>query len=134
MDNATLSQNAMDIGSTGLKMASSLLVVLALLLLGFYLLRRFSPRLGFSRPSSVLHLVSRLGIGPRKEILVVRFLNKLLIIGVTETQMTLLGEELADHVQDPDFASVLEKHQKEGLASLGRNSAGPGLAGHKSGR
>ncbi len=91
-------------------MIGGLCLVLALLLIGFWLLRRYGPKGGFGA-SKWLKYEGSLAIGPRKSVVVVRFLNKVLVLGVTEHQINLLTETEAGHDDpaDKDFAKVLDK-------------------------
>jgi flagellar protein FliO/FliZ len=57
---------------------------------------------GFSRDD--LRLEAQLPIGPRKGLMVVRFLNKRLLLGVTDQQITLLTEQDLDHEHGSDDA------------------------------
>lgn len=71
-------------------------LVLGALWAVLWLLRRSGRFAGMSRAGSLprdgLYLERQLGIGPRKGLVVVRFLNKRLLLGVTEHQITLLTE------------------------------------------
>ncbi|WMW64505.1 flagellar biosynthetic protein FliO [Nitratidesulfovibrio liaohensis] len=58
---------------------------------------------GFSRDD--LRLEAQLPIGPRKGLMVVRFLNKRLLLGVTDQQITLLTEQDLDHEHGSDDAT-----------------------------
>ncbi|MBQ9406462.1 MAG: flagellar biosynthetic protein FliO [Desulfovibrio sp.] len=90
-----------------------LFVLVALFCLCLWLVRRFGhfrflPRPG-SLPRDALLLEAQLPLGPRKGLMVVRFLNKRLLLGITEQRITLLSEEQAK--DDPDsahFEDVLE--------------------------
>lgn len=69
-------------------------LVLALLWAVLWALRRFGrlasmPR-GMGRDA--LYMERQLQLGPRKHLVVVRFLNKRLLLGVTDHQITLLSE------------------------------------------
>lgn len=57
---------------------------------------------GFSRDD--LRLEAQLPVGPRKGLMVVRFLNKRLLLGVTDQQITLLTEQDLDHEHGSDDA------------------------------
>jgi len=58
---------------------------------------------GFSRDD--LRMEAQLPIGPRKGLMVVRFLNKRLLLGVTDQQITLLTEQDLDHEHGSDDAT-----------------------------
>ncbi len=80
-----------------------LCILLAALWLLVWLVRRygkfnFLPRPG-GLPRDALIMEAQLPLGPRKGLMVVRFLNKRLLLGVTEHQITLLSEEKAANVQ-----------------------------------
>ena len=76
-------------------------LVLGLLWAALWLLRRSGRFAGMPRadglPRDSLYLERQLSLGPRKGLMVVRFLNKRLLLGVTEHQISLLTEtELHD--------------------------------------
>jgi Flagellar biogenesis protein len=53
---------------------------------------------------------AQLPLGPRKGLMVVRFLNKRLLLGVTEQQISLLTEEEAsDGSQDSKFQDIMRE-------------------------
>ncbi|MBO4300621.1 MAG: flagellar biosynthetic protein FliO, partial [Desulfovibrio sp.] len=84
-----------------------LFVLVALFCLALWLARRFGrfrflPRPG-SLPRDALLMEAQLPLGPRKGLMVVRFLNKRLLLGVTEQHISLLSEEQAEN--DPDSAN-----------------------------
>ena len=104
----------MDLGySVVFQMAGALFLVLALLLLASYFLRRYGPRLGVGgNRRSGLELMGQLPLGPRRGVAVVRFLDRVLVLGVTEHQVNLLTEliEEKEPVSGKDeFADVLDK-------------------------
>ncbi|MCL1940239.1 MAG: flagellar biosynthetic protein FliO [Desulfovibrionaceae bacterium] len=73
------------------------LAILCFLLFGFFsllwLLKRFSRgglRFGAAGPD--LRIESRLALGPKKWVMAVRYLDKRLLLGVTEQNITLLAE------------------------------------------
>lgn len=107
MANATLTAPQMSLGLVGLKMAGALFFLLALILLGFYLLKKFGYKNPWlSKGNKELEVLSQLNLGPKKSLVMVRFLNKRLLLGVSETQINLLSEEKADREQD--FQDMLE--------------------------
>ncbi len=82
-------------------------LVLALLCAALYFLKRFGSRAGFSVfGRSDLKVEGQLPLGARKNVVVVRTLNKRLVLGVTDTHITLLSE--LDHDTD-SFEDKLDK-------------------------
>lgn len=104
-----------------------LLLLLALIWILLWLLKRygrfnFLPRPG-SMPRNALYMEAQLPLGPRKGLMVVRFLNKRLLIGVTDHQISLLAEEKTEHeARDPGFAKIMEDIDS-GAASGSSHSA-----------
>lgn len=90
-------------------------LLLGLIALALYLLKRFGPRSGmglFKRGE--LQLEGQLAIGPKKSVVVVRFLNKRLVLGVTEAQINLLTEVDDEHASSQDFNQTMERAQRLG--------------------
>lgn len=90
----------------------AIFLLLALLVFGFYILKRVGIKAGvgiFNKGD--LKLEGQLALGPRRSIAVVRFLNKRLVLGVTETNINLLSEtELEnDAEQTASFAESLKQ-------------------------
>jgi flagellar protein FliO/FliZ len=98
-----------------LQMLGTVFLLLAILFLAFYLLKKFGPRAGlsvFNRGD--LKMEAQLPLGPKRSVVVVRFLNKRLVVGVTETQINLLTTmEVDQHVQNKDFSRELSTVQKD---------------------
>ncbi len=69
-----------------------------------FALKRFTPSGLSNLKQNKLKVLGSLSLGPKKSIVVVRFLNSLLIIGVTESNISLLKEVDLNHAQD--FESV----------------------------
>ena len=90
-----------------------LFLLVAILWLVVWLVRRFGkfnflPRPG-ALPKGALVMEAQLPLGPRKGLMVVRFLNRRLLLGVTDQHITLLTEEQAQHEpQDKNFQQVME--------------------------
>lgn len=90
-----------------------LFLLVAMLWLVVWLVRRFGkfnflPRPG-ALPKGALVMEAQLPLGPRKGLMVVRFLNRRLLLGVTDQHITLLTEEQAQHEpQDKNFQQVME--------------------------
>ena len=69
------------------------------------------------RPGALLRdalvMESQLPLGPRKGLMVVRFLNRRLLLGVTDQQITLLTEEQAQHEpENADFKQIMEEARR----------------------
>lgn len=100
---------AIEYGLTGvaLKMGLTLAVLLGVIFAAFWLLKRYGPKIGLGpggRGGS-LRLMDHLPVGPKKSVVVVRFLNKDLVLGVTDHTITRLAE--VDHAANADFADAL---------------------------
>ncbi|WP_300159010.1 flagellar biosynthetic protein FliO [Solidesulfovibrio sp.] len=101
------------LAGTAMHMALALLLVLAVIYAAYWLLRRFGGRFGIGPAGrgGLLRLQAHLSLGPRKSIVVVRFLHKNLVLGVTDHAITLLTEEPADDDDIPQpqqsFAAAL---------------------------
>ena len=94
-----------------------LFLLVAILWLAVWLARRFGkfnflPRPG-SLPRDALVMEAQLPLGPRKGLMVVRFLNRRLLLGVTDQQITLLTEEQAQHEpENADFQQIMEQARR----------------------
>ncbi len=94
-----------------------LFLLLAALWMAVWLVRRygkfnFLPRPG-ALPRGALLLEAQLPLGPRKGLMVVRFLNRRLLLGVTDQQITLLTEEQAqDEPDHADFQKIMEETRR----------------------
>ena len=105
---------AWDFGLAALKMAGGLFLVLGLLFLLLFLLKRYGHKAGLtSQLSSDLKLVGQMTLGPRKSVVVVRYLNKDMVLGVTDSSISLLTETRHDHPQT-NFSSHLEQSRSKG--------------------
>ena len=84
------------------------LAILFLLVALLWVLLRYLKNKGALRMlarQGDLEIESRLTLGPKKSLLVVRFLNKRLLLGVTDHQITTLTEQPAN--DDTDDAAAL---------------------------
>lgn len=74
----------------------------------------FIPKPG-AFPRNCLRLEAQLPLGPRKGLMVVRFLNKRLLLGVTDHQITLLTESAEHHDQsnNAEFKDFFEAEQRQ---------------------
>lgn len=118
MGNATLTGAGAGLGLASLKMAAALLLVLGLIFLALTLLKRYglAARLQ-GRHSATLKVEERVVLGPRKQLVVVRFLNKLLVLGVTDSGINVLAEHQSDHEPTPDFQAALDQQGREDTPS-----------------
>ncbi|MFO7726785.1 MAG: flagellar biosynthetic protein FliO [Desulfonatronovibrio sp.] len=108
MDNTL--DGSLSMGLAGVKMASALFILLGLIFLGFYLLKRYGHKAGFGpAANNRLKLMGMLNIGPKKSVVVVRFLNKDLVLGVTDSQINLLTETQVDDQNKQEFSRVLSE-------------------------
>ena len=90
-----------------------LFLVLAALWAALWLLKRSGRFAGMPRPGSLprdgLYLEGYLNLGPRKGISVVRFLNKRLLLGITEHQITLLTETYPNDAPSTSDAAAFQR-------------------------
>ena len=93
--------------AVALKMGLTLAVLLGVIFAAFWLLRRYGPKIGLGPGGrgGMLRLMDHLAVGPKKSVVVVRFLNKDLVLGVTDHSITRLAE--VDHAANADFADAL---------------------------
>ncbi len=75
-----------------LKYIGSFLLVIGAIFIAFYFLKKSPIGRLRSISSENLKFLTQISLGPKKYLIVVQFLNKILLIGVTESQITLLGE------------------------------------------
>jgi len=74
-----------------LKMVSSLLVVLGLMALTYYLVKRFlRPGLFTTKP--LIHVLATASLGIKKEVVLISVSGVYLVLGVTPYQVTLLSQ------------------------------------------
>lgn len=113
---APLATTDYGLASAAVQMALALVVILAVILAAYWVLRRVGPKFGLGPGGrgGMLRLVAHLALGPRKSIIVVRFLNKDLVLGVTDHSITLLTEGETAHEPPKDFAATLSKTVKNG--------------------
>ena len=102
----------LSVGWGGYFQAIGTLFLLLAILAGFvYLLKRFGPKAGIGfLGKGMLQLEAQLPLGPRRSVAVVRFLNKRLVVGVTEHQINLLHEtDLDNEESQSTFKDTLKK-------------------------
>ena len=101
-----------------------LFLLLAALWLVVWLMRRYGKFNFLPRPDALprdaLVMEAQMPLGPRKGLMVVRFLNRRLLLGVTDQQITLLTEEKAHHEpRNADFGEIMEAARNEGSSGSG---------------
>ncbi|OIQ50401.1 flagellar biosynthesis protein FliO [Pseudodesulfovibrio hydrargyri] len=101
-------------GTTILTTAGYLFLLLGVIFLAYWLLKRFGvPGALTSSGPGAPKLVNRLMLGNRQSVAVVRYRDKDLLLGVTEHNVTLLAEEEAapepERAERRTFASVLKR-------------------------
>jgi flagellar protein FliO/FliZ len=96
----------------------AIFLIIAVLAVGFFLLKRYGPSAmgGGVFGRGALQLEAQLPLGPKRSVAVVRFLNKRLVLGVTDSHITLLTEtetghddELTDHTPTAHGGSAFSK-------------------------
>ena len=109
---APLGAAAYGLTAVALKMGLTLLVLLAFIFAAFWLLKRYGGKFGIGPAGRAgkLRLVDHLPVGPRKSVVVVRYLDKDLVLGITEQSITFLTE--ADHAPAADFADALAQNAR----------------------
>lgn len=104
----------MEAGTPVLTTLIYLCLLLGVIFLGFYVLKRFAFRgvtMGGGKAAPML--LSRLMLGNRQAVTVVRYRDKDLLLGVTEERITLLREFESDDeavpVTEGGFAKLLKR-------------------------
>ena len=83
----------------------------------------FLPRPG-SLPKDALVMEAQMPLGPKKGLMVVRFLNRRLLLGVTDHQISLLTEDNSrDNRQKQDFKAYMEDIDSSGADSGSESSS-----------
>jgi flagellar protein FliO/FliZ len=114
---------APDLGYSSIfTMAGALFLILGLLYAAYWLLRRFGTSgLGLfpgARGSAGPNLLARLALGPRQHVVVVRVLGKTLVLGVTESRISLLCEAEPGAVPELELISPQPASFCKTLAAL----------------
>ncbi len=109
---APLAVSVPDAGVTSiLKMSGALFLILAMLFMIYYLMKRLNLGHGFTGArKGELKIVDRLPLGPRQNITVIKYRGQDLVLGVTQDKITLLHAREEGHGKDKrDFAGFLKK-------------------------
>ncbi len=107
--------------------------ILILLLIVLWFGLRVLRRIGGGRflpatttlPRQALRVEAQLPLGPHRGVFVVRFLNKRLLLGATEQNITLLSEmdTRDDEANNQDFQSVMESARNADAGGAGRRAS-----------
>ena len=73
---------------------------------------RFMPSYN-TFPRDALRIEAQIPLGPRRGLMVVRFLNKRLLLGLSDQQITLLSEADYDGQTGTDFSEALEAAERQ---------------------
>lgn len=106
--------------SEALKVTGVLCLMLAFIFGGFWVIKRYGHRAGLGVLSkSQLKMEGQLALGPKKYVVVVRFLNKRMVLGVTDSNINLLTEMDAgnDDAEQTDFKQSLDEARTKDSSS-----------------
>ena len=102
-------QDGMD---AGIRMVVSLLVVLAVIMGGVFLLKKVTPFRGIaSDPKRPVLVLSKLPLGQRKSVCLVKIADEILIIGMTNTNISLLSKMSIDDYYGEGYKDIHENSE-----------------------
>jgi len=102
-----------DLYTTAIKTFSTLAIMLAVILIGFYLVKRFWPKgSGFMNAHQWVKVITATSIAPKKMISLVEVGDEILVLGLTDSHISLLTK-----VTDEQMIHSLRASQ--GKKSLG---------------
>lgn len=91
-------------------------LILFLMAVLFYALKKFYPNFsGSSQQGLIMRIYGKLQIQPRKSIYIVRVLNKVLVLGVSENSISVLSE-----LNEPEMIRVLDEIYSSGVKKNGK--------------
>lgn len=105
----------MEMGFSGalVKMVGGLAGVLAVLLLLYWLVRRFLPGQGIPLRSARMRMLGRLGLGQRSQVALVQVGEKVLVLGITPNNVNLLDK--LDSIDELDTADPGKPESQTGF-------------------
>ena len=110
-----------EIGFALVKIVAMLFFVLAFLLVGFYLIRRFSNAAGPRGNQDMIKVLAVHYLSPKEKLVLVNVVNQTLLVGVTPQAISKLSTlepplepEALETGSQSVFAQVLGKHFKGG--------------------
>jgi len=82
-----------DLYTTAIKTFSTLAIMLAVILIGFYLVKRFWPKgAGFMSAHQWVKVITATSIAPKKMISLVEVGDEILVLGLTDSHISLLSK------------------------------------------
>ncbi|MBC8277745.1 MAG: flagellar biosynthetic protein FliO [FCB group bacterium] len=99
-----------------LKVFFLLFVVIALVIIALWMLKKISPKIQKGAASGLINVLSTSYIGPKRALLLIEVLDRVLLVGVTEIEIDLITE-----FTDPD--EVARIRAKAGKGASGENFA-----------
>ncbi len=110
----------MDLFSSTVKMLSALCIVLALIVLLYYLLNRFFPgEKGFGGNGKLIKIIATDYLGPKKSVLIVEVAGEFLVLGSTNYTISLLGK-----IEQKEILDKLNKAEEQKRGSFARMFSG----------
>lgn len=114
-----------DIWIAFLETFSMLFLVLALLILVFYLIRKFSAAKGIKGSRDFIKILSVHHMSPKEKLVLVEVLNEVLLVGVTPNQISKISsypadKELSQKIKQSTSSTPL-KFQDFFLKKMGKN-------------
>ena len=116
--NATAALPPLPVVDTGMSVLTTLgylCLLLGIIFLAYWLLKRLGIQgVGMRSGRGGPQLLSRMMLGTRQSLIVVRYRERDLLVGVTEQNITLISEDLADEnieISDKplDFSSLIKR-------------------------
>ncbi len=124
MPNATVATSNGDFLGPIFNTASALFIILAIIFLGFYLLKKFGPKSIQNKGKDAPALVGRLFLGSKQSIAIVKVKGKKLVLGVTEQQISLLTEIRNDKIDEETGSKNDEDEFTSFAEMLGKSKPG----------
>ncbi len=95
--------------TSGIRMIASLFVVLALIAAGVFLLKKIMPYRGFAANGKHhIQVLSRVSLGQKRSICLVKIADEVLVVGLTNTNISLLSKMNADDYYDGQGMDIHE--------------------------
>jgi flagellar biosynthetic protein FliO len=105
----------------GIRMAVSLLMVLALIAAGVFVLKKVSPYRGLAASSgNPVSVISKIPLGQKKSICLVRVADEILVIGLTSANVSLLAKMNAEDYYRGDGQTTSQNVKQKDKGSFRR--------------